>query len=142
MKPFAIFASSLLPVVMVFGAETLKKAPAPAYNLATELHMMVTIEGVRKVPKDEILDGIHLTVKSKNDVFDVYVGPATFVNIFDFTFEKGDEIELTGSRVKVQGEDLVLAREIRRGRVTLILRDKTGWPNWDWNRPPDSTSDR
>lgn len=142
MKPFAILASSLLPVLIVFGAGTLKKPPAPAYNLATEFNMMVTIEGVRKVPKDEILDGIHLTVKSKNDAFDVYVGPTAFVNLFDFTFEKGDEIELTGSRVKVQGEDLVLAREIRLGHITLILRDKTGWPNWDWNRPPDPTSDR
>ena len=138
--PFIKFAASLLPVVLVFGAGALKTR-APAYNLATEFNTMVTIEDVREVPKDEILDGIHLTVKSKNDAFDVYVGPSAFVKQFDVAFKKGGEIELTGSRVKVQGEDLVLAREIRLGHVTLILRDKTGWPNWDWNRPSDSTSD-
>ena len=138
--PFAKIAG-LLPVALVFGAGTLKTIPAPAYNVATEFNTMVTIEDVREVPKDEILDGIHLTVKSKNDAFDVYVGPSAFVKQFDVAFKKGGEIELTGSRVKVQGEDLVLAREIRHGHVTLILRDKTGWPNWDWTRPPDSTSD-
>ncbi len=136
--PFVKFAASLLPAALFLGAGNVK-TPAPAYNLATEVNITVTIEDVREVPKREALDGIHLSVKSKNDNFDVYVGPTAFVRLFDVTFKKGDEMELTGSRVNFQGEDLVLGRELRLGHVTLILRDKTGWPNWDWNRPPDST---
>lgn len=111
------------------------KNPPPVYDPATEINTIVAIVDVRKVPKEDILDGIHLTVKSKNDSFDVYLGPVDFVKLFDVAFKKGDEIELTGSRVRVQGEDLVLAREVRFGHVTLILRDKAGWPYWDSNKP-------
>jgi len=46
------------------------------------------------------------------------------------SFSKGDEIGLTGSRVK-QGEgEWILAREVVRGADTLVLRDAKGNPVW------------
>jgi hypothetical protein len=68
---------------------------------------------------------------------DVYVAPADFVKIFDINFKKGQEIEVTGSKVKFQGEDVILAREIQIGRTTVALRDKDGTPLWQgWVREP------
>ena len=49
---------------------------------------------------------------------------------------KGDQIQVIGSRVKADGADLVLAREVTRRETTLILRDKNGEPFWNhWTRP-------
>jgi hypothetical protein len=49
-------------------------------------------------------------------------------------FSKGDEIAVTGSKVKQDGADLVLAREVVKGNVTLVLRDDKGNPVWTWQR--------
>lgn len=133
MKTIATSTLSLL-LAASLGAASDRK-PAPPYDLTTEFKAFVVVEAVRDVPKGSALDGIHLTVKSKNDTFDVYVGPTAFVKIFDVEFKKGEEIELTACKVKFEGESLALAREIRIGHVTLVLRDATGWPSWDWTKP-------
>jgi hypothetical protein len=49
-------------------------------------------------------------------------------------FSKGDEIAVTGSKVKQDGADLVLAREVVKGNDTLVLRDDKGNPVWNWQR--------
>jgi hypothetical protein len=46
------------------------------------------------------------------------------------TFSKGDEIAFTGSKVKQDGADMVLAREVVKGQDTLTLRDDKGKPVW------------
>jgi hypothetical protein len=50
------------------------------------------------------------------------------------TFSKGDEIALTGSKVKQEGADLILAREVVKGTDTLLLRDDKGRPVWKGRR--------
>ena len=49
-------------------------------------------------------------------------------------FHQGDEIGLTGSRVKQGEADLILAREVVKGTDTLVLRDDKGNPVWSWHR--------
>jgi hypothetical protein len=49
-------------------------------------------------------------------------------------FEKGDEIALTGSKIKQGEADLVLAREVVKGHDTIVLRDAKGNPAWIWHR--------
>ena len=49
------------------------------------------------------------------------------------TFKKGDEITLTGSKVKQGDSDLVLAREVVKGTDALVLRDDKGQPVWNWH---------
>ena len=47
------------------------------------------------------------------------------------TFKPGDEIEVTGSKVKQDtGTDLILAREVVKGDDILTLRFKDGKPAW------------
>jgi hypothetical protein len=46
------------------------------------------------------------------------------------TFKPEDKIEVTGSKVKQDGADLILAREVVKGDDTLTLRFKDGKPAW------------
>jgi hypothetical protein len=46
------------------------------------------------------------------------------------SFGKGDEIALTGSKIKWGESDLILAREVVKGTDTLVLRDAKGNPVW------------
>jgi len=45
-------------------------------------------------------------------------------------FGKGDEVSITGSKVKQADADLVLAREVVKGNNTFVLRDAKGNPVW------------
>jgi hypothetical protein len=50
------------------------------------------------------------------------------------SFSKGDDLTLTGSKVKQGEADLVLARELVKGNETFVLRDEKGNPVWTWHR--------
>jgi DNA/RNA endonuclease YhcR with UshA esterase domain len=53
-----------------------------------------------------------------------HLGPTNFLTQKGFTFAKGEQIEVTGSSVKYNGTDAVIAREVKKGDKTLTLRDK------------------
>jgi hypothetical protein len=46
------------------------------------------------------------------------------------TFAKGDQITLTGSKVKQGEADVILAREIGKGTDSIVFRDDKGKPVW------------
>jgi hypothetical protein len=78
--------------------------------------------------------GLHLTLKTDSESYTVLVGPAQFVKDKGFTFAKGDQIEVTGSKVKFGDGDALIAREIKKGDKILTLRNAQGIP--DWSRRP------
>jgi hypothetical protein len=46
------------------------------------------------------------------------------------SFKPSDEVEIAGSKVKQDGSDLILAREVAKGDDVLTLRFKDGKPAW------------
>lgn len=62
----------------------------------------------------------------------VYLCPKAFQDKLGITFSKGDKITVTGSKVKREESDVVLARELVRGVDSLVFRDNKGGPVWDW----------
>jgi hypothetical protein len=44
--------------------------------------------------------------------------------------EPGDRVEITGSRVTVEGKPTIIAAEVRKGDEVLQLRDAAGVPVW------------
>jgi hypothetical protein len=110
----------------------LKRLPSPPkYDLHAEAKIKGTIEEVKLPPKGSEKEIVHLLVKNGPDTIDVYLCPKSFFDDMGMGFSKGDEIALTGSKIK-QGEvDLVLAREIVKGHDTFVLRDAKGDPVWN-----------
>jgi hypothetical protein len=106
----------------------------PKYDLHTETKMKGSVEEVKLPPKGSEKEVAHLLMKSGTDTVDVYLCPKSFLDYMGESFSKGDEISLTGSKVK-QGEvDLVIAREVVKGTDTFVLRDGKGNPVWSWHR--------
>jgi hypothetical protein len=128
-------AAGLLLALSAFGGSKDPKPATPEYSRGAETKFIAKIVEVREAGKESALPGIYLTVTVKTDTVKVYVGPKEFVNIFGVTFKAGEEIEVTGAKAQFEGGGLILAKEIAIGRVTLILRDESGWPNWDYNKP-------
>ena len=129
---FAVFLVSLclLPAI----AQKSQQPSPPKYDLRTETKMKATVEEVKLPPKGSEKEVAYLLVKSEADSVDVYLCPKSFFDDMGMSFNKGDEVALTGSKVKHGEADLVLAREVVRGNDTFVLRDEKGNPVWTSQR--------
>jgi hypothetical protein len=123
-----------LLVVIVCASPLNGQASLPKYDLATETKMKGTVQELKLPEKGSEKDGAHLMVKSGTDTLDVYLCPKSFLEDMGSTIAKGDEISLTGSKVKQDGTDMILAREVVKGNDTLVLRDDKGKPVWNWHK--------
>src|SRR5947207_9065507 len=136
------FVLLLVLLAVVFGAPALaqknRTAPAspPKYDLKTEAKFKGTVADLQLPPKGSEKEIAHLVLKNGADAVDVYLCPQAFLADMGFSFSKGDEIALTGSKVKQGEADLILAREVVKGNDTLVLRDEKGSPVWSWRRSP------
>jgi hypothetical protein len=134
-NPSASFWKPIIPVVVLLCTAPLvaQKAQGPRppnYDVHAETKMKGTVEEVRLPPKGSEKDAVHLQMKSGPDSFDVYLCPKSFLDDMGVSFSKGDEIALTGSKVKLGEGDLILAREVVKGTDTLVFRDEKGNPVW------------
>jgi hypothetical protein len=126
----AVFLVSLC-LTPAFGQKAPETIP-PKYDPHTETKMKVNVDDVKLPPKGSEKEVVHLLVKNGPDTMDVYLCPRSFLDDMGVSFNKGDDIALTGSKVKQNGADLILAREVVKGDVTLVLRDDRGNPVWNW----------
>ena len=141
-------ASSVMSLALIcgaaqaFGGDT-AFAGNPQYNVKTVIDFKGTVEKVRVVPVGEAFAGVHLTIKvtKTGDIQEIFVAPVDFLKFMDVTFHAGmKDVSVTGSKVKFEGNDLVLAREVRIENVVLSLRDEQGFPNWLWLKQSGPTT--
>jgi hypothetical protein len=106
-------------------------APAmPPYDPATEITLTGSVSEVTFPESPMGWKGVHLKLTAGDSVRSVHLGPAAYLEDQGFSFAADDRIQVTGSQVKCQGEDALLAREVVIGERRLILRDETGRPRW------------
>src|SRR5713226_7518456 len=120
---FAAFLALLLAASVSAQKSQANTASPPKYDLHTEAKMKGTVEEVKLPPKGSEKEITHLLVKNGADTVDVDLCPKSFFDDMGMGFSKGDEITLTGSKVKQGEADLVLAREVVKGNDTFVLRD-------------------
>lgn len=107
------------------------------YDPATETTVTGTIESIHKVRswRNKAWAGTHLTLKTESgDTYDIHLGPASYLEQQDFSFAKGEQVEITGSKVMYKGKDAIIAREVKKDGKTLTLRDAQGFPAWAGQR--------
>ncbi len=102
----------------------------PQYDPATVATVKGTVAEVKELPRGRAGGGTHVTLKTGTETLDVHLGPTRFLSKNHMTIVKGDAIEVTGSRVKYEGSEALIAREVRKGEMSLTLRDPRGIPRW------------
>jgi hypothetical protein len=131
MKTSGPFHNDLLKLAAIAFLATSAFAQAPPkYDPATEGKFKGVVEELRFVPPTGGKPIAHLVMKSGTDAVDVFLCPKKFLDEMGVEFKANDEIEVTGSKIKQDGTDLTLAREVVRGGDTLTLRFKDGKPAW------------
>jgi hypothetical protein len=96
------------------------------YDVKTETTIKGTVESVETVTGTRGrgrrgLGGTHLTVKTGKETLEVHVGPTAYLTEKGITIAKGDTLEILGSRVTIDKEPVVIARQIRKGDNTWTL---------------------
>jgi hypothetical protein len=126
---------AVLVAVLAVGAAA-KQAPAkgnvPKYDKTTEVKLKGTVADVRdyNCPISGTM-GAHLTLKLQDgSTMELHLAATKYMKSYELVFNKGDEIEVVGSKVKLDGAETILAREITRGQDSFVFRDADGKPVW------------
>lgn len=136
MKPFSLLLGTILSVavlamlLLTFGVKPRgpSEQGAALYNVATETKIKGVVGAVEDftcaVSESEI--GRHLRVQTASGTTQVHLAPARVMRSQKFNFAPGDQIEVLGSKVSLQGQESVIAREITRGNESFFIRDREG----------------
>lgn len=103
----------------------------PKYDSRTEVTVHGVIQevgvhyGRRGTPRTEIF------ITRPSGVAAANLGPASFLEENKLKLSKGDSVGVTGSKVKTDAGERILARRVEvRGQI-LELRSKDGTPKWE-----------
>lgn len=69
---------------------------------------------------------IHLLLQADEEMLDVHLGPAWYLDEQDFDIEPGDFLSVKGMRFTKNGKPALIAVEIEREEETLILDHRSG----------------
>lgn len=120
-------------VVAFLAASAFSQAP-PKYDRATETTVKGTVEELKLVPPSGGKPVAYLVEKTgpdkDKDTVQIFLCPKKFLDDIGVAFKADDAIQVTGSKVKQDGADLILAREIVMGGETLTFRFQDGKPAW------------
>jgi hypothetical protein len=127
----ALFATfGLLAFAQASGSRGTGRG-APNYNSSTEATFRGTVEAVIEVDHPGFQGkGLHAMLKTDRGTFDLQIGPSSFAAKEHLTLAKGDQIEVVGSQVTDDGADAIIARTVKKGDKTTVLRNSKGIPLW------------
>lgn len=78
---------------------------------------------------------VGMTLK-KEDAYAAYIhlGPQWYIDRQGIDIKVGDQVEVTGSKILVEGNTVILASIIKKGEKIWQLRDEKGYPFWSARR--------
>jgi hypothetical protein len=137
MNRVASRASGILILVFLTVAAVLAQGPRKGtrnYDPSKEITVKGTVEDVQQLQGRHGWNGTHLVLKTDAENLEVHAGPSSYLAEKQFSFTKGDEIEVVGSKVKLGTKDVLIAREITKDGNKLVLRNAQGIPMWPRGR--------
>jgi hypothetical protein len=146
-----LIKTSCLSILVLFVAFSFSEAAwlgwqgdPEAYKVPCQrlfnVNEIVTIEGVVEAiehatpvwgPMKGPSYGLHLRVRTDKGLRAVHIGPGWYMDKYKISFKLKEKVQVTGSQIVFEGEDLIIAQEVVRdsGNV-LTIRDETGCPMW------------
>lgn len=124
----------VLAMPAMAGAQEALKSPFD-YNPATVQTLRGFVISVTPVAPGPIPQMVTVQLAAEKETLTVWLGPSWFLEAQGFKVAGLDRLEVTGSRLVVDGRPLLLAATVTKNGRTLRLRDEQGNPLWS-RRPP------
>lgn len=122
-----------LATIALVATSAFSQAP-PKYDSATETTVKGSVGELKLVPPTGGKPNAYLVMKTgpdkEKDRIQIFLCPKSFLDQMGIAFKADEAIEVKGSKVKQDGADLFLARELVKGGETLIFRFPDGKPAW------------
>lgn len=81
------------------------------------------------------LPAVGMTLKKEDDyAIYVHLGPQWYFDKQELNINIGDKVEVTGSKLTVEGNTVLLVSSIKKGDKTWQFRDPQGFPFWSGRR--------
>jgi hypothetical protein len=133
MIPSVLVRLLLLAAIALVATSAFSQAP-PKYDPATETTVKGTVQELKLVPPTGGKPIAYLVTKTgpdkEKDTVQIFLCPKSFLDQMGIAFKTDEAIEVKGSKVKQDGADLILAREMVKGGETLTFRFPDGKPAW------------
>lgn len=116
----------------LLGSSSLAQAPrGPVYQWGTEKTLTGTIKEVQTTQgRRPGMVGVHLVVDTKDGAFTAMVGPYYVLQSQGYEPKKGDQVELLGSALKINDQNVIVVKTLTAGSKVVQLRDDEGFPLW------------
>ena len=133
MIPSVLVRLLQLAAIALVATSAFSQAP-PKYDPATETTVKGTVGELKLVPPTGGKPLAYLVTKTgpdkEKDTVQIFLCPKSFLDQMGIAFKTDEAIEVKGSKVKQDGADLILAREMVKGGETLTFRFPDGKPAW------------
>lgn len=132
MRRILVFLALIGVLAFVLAADAAQKPSGPKYDTSSE----TTINGVVEEVKDyecPVSGGVgsHLVVRAADGTtVEVHLGPAAFMKEFNIVINKGDQVQVIGSKVMLNGAPTILGRQVNSNNYTYTFRNEQGRPLW------------
>jgi hypothetical protein len=126
---FAVVVISVLLLVLGVNFHPPSSVQGAAlYNPANEVTTSGVVREVQEFdcPVSEGELGSHLLLKTADGVTQIHLAPVRIMSGQNLHFARGDQLQVVGSKVRIAGQNGIIAREITRGSETFTLRDREG----------------
>jgi hypothetical protein len=130
-----LFAASLVPLPLLaqggpgpHGRHDCAGGGPPVYDVAAERTLAGTVAEV--LPQNCPRAGIHVRLSTPEGEIEVGLGPVAYLGELGANFATGDAIEVTGAAPKTEAPADFLARSVKKGEATYLLRNEQGAPLW------------
>ena len=101
---------------------------AALYDPAKEVTVKGVVTGVEEfdcpVSRGEL--GTHLALQTADGNLQIHLAPSRILRAQKLTFSAGDQVQVVGARVRLYGNDGLIAQEVTRGNESYIFRDHEG----------------
>ena len=133
MIPSVLVRLLQLAAIALVATTAFYQAP-PKYDPASETTVKGTVGELKLVPPTGGKPLAYLVMKTgpdrEKDTVQIFLCPKSFLDQMGIAFKTDEAIEVKGSKVKQDGADLILARELVKGGDTIIFRFPDGKPAW------------
>ena len=80
---------------------------------------------------------VALELKTSDGTLLVHLGPSDYLDQQSLKLTPGDAVSIKGSKMAMQGREMMVAAEVTKGGAVMKLRDPaTGTPLWPRQGPP------
>jgi hypothetical protein len=130
----AVVALALIASATALAAnKATTPSDTPPYDSRAEYVVKGTVAGVKTHDSMMGFKDTHIIITTVAGDMEVHVGPAVYLAKHGLEVKPGDEVVVTGCKTIYEEKPVLVARQIKRGDLSVTVRNTRGKPVWPKN---------